>query len=333
MKNNKIVHAFNTIQPNDEVKRRVFNKALQKQQKKRPVSKTAVSFAAAAAVICLILLGSLFLTPRGDNIFVVKAYAMEIQEDGSVRLREENISDTRPEYWGGHVDGETNTMYVGLGLRCEGDDIESVEFSTDDGFFAKQYIGNLADISTNGVPAMYVGPDNRLVVFGNDFDNAGSTISLDKENTDDYLIFWGTSYTDIPDPPYFPTFPEKINIHAKVTFGNGKTAEKAISIDLSGTGVGSYIPSEEQMEKNQREYEAYEKLLRSIPLDRCEVVPDSVQTITYGDTYEYHFDGPLDATFMPITEDAMAAATFDENNSSQSAQDCRTTAAMDISRC
>lgn len=246
-------------------------------------------------------------------MFVIKAYAMEVQEDGSVRLREVDIADTRPEYWGGYIDGETNTMYVGLGLRCEGENIEGVEFSTDDGFFAEQYIGNLSDISTSGVPAMYVGPDNQMVMFGTDFDDVGSTITLDNEMADDYLLFWGTGCADNLESPDHPSFPEKIYVHAKVIFSNGKTAEKDATIDLSGTGVYSYKPSEEQKAQNQKDHEAHEKLLQSIPLDQCEVVPESVQALTYGETYEYHMGDSLATAYTPITEEAMVAASFDEN--------------------
>ncbi|MGE4485332.1 MAG: hypothetical protein AB7C97_09525 [Oscillospiraceae bacterium] len=311
MKNDKIVNAFNTVQPNDEIKNRVFDIAIQKQHKKSPVFKAAVSFATAVAVICLMVFGSMFLTPQADNIFVVKAYAMEVQEDGSVQLREVDIMDTRPEYWGGYIDGETNTMYVGLGLRCEGENIESVEFSTDDGFFAEQYIGNLSDISTSGVPTLYVGPDNQMVVFGTDFDDVGSMITLDKETADNYLLFWGTNYIDSSESP---SFPKVTTVHAKVTFRNGKTAEKDVTIDLSGTGAFTYQPSEEQNTQEQKEYEAYSKLLQSIPLDKCEVRPDSVQSFTYGDTYEYHTTGdPLATAYYPITEESADAALFDEN--------------------
>lgn len=284
----------------------------QERHNKRPHTRSAFALVTAAAVICLILFGSTLFTPQGDNIFVVKAYAMEIQEDGSVELREVDIADTRPEYWGGYIDGETNTMYVGLGLRCEGENIESVEFSTDDGFFSEQYIGNLADISTSGVPALYVGPDNQMVMFSEDFDDAGSTITLDKEKADDYLLFWGTNYVDNPEFPYHPPFPKEIIVHAKATFSNGKTAEKDVTINLSGTGAFSYTPSEEQKAQNQKDNEVYKNLLQSIPLDKCEVVPDSVQTLTYGDTYEYHLSDSS-AGYRPITEESMEAALFDKN--------------------
>lgn len=318
MQNDKIINAFNNIQPDNEIKNRVFDKALQKQRKKRPALKVAVSFAAAAAVICLVILGSGVLAPKEDLIFTVKAYAMEVLEDSTVQLSEVDIIDSKPEYWGGYVDGETRTMYVGLGLRCEGEDVESVEFSTDSGFFAKQYIGNLSEISTEGMQRLHVGPEGRMVMFGTDFEDDGSTIILDKETVDDYLLFWGSSYTDDPEAFLHPSFPKEITLHAKATFTNGKTAEKDVAIDLSGTGMASYRPSEEELAQNKKDHEAYRELLQSIPFDKCEVVPDSVQTLTYGDTYEYHLGDPRFSTsYKPITEEAMEAALaeglFNEN--------------------
>lgn len=314
MKNDKIVNAFNTIQPSDEIKNRAFDKAMQRQHKKRPVFKAAVSFAAAAAVICLMVFGSMFLTPQNDNIFTIKAYAMEVQEGGSVQLHEVDIVDTRPEYWGGYIDEETKTMYVGLGLRCEGENIKNVEFSTGNGFFAEQYIGNLSDISTSGVPAMHMGPDNQLVMFGTDFDNVGSTITLDKEKANDYLLFWGTNYVGNLESSSLSPFPKEINVHAKVTFSNEKTAEKDVTIDLSsGSGAFTYKQSEEQAAQNQKDNEAYKNLLQSIPLDKCEVVPDSVQALAYGDTYTYRLGNQQSFSCFPITQESMAAAPFDEN--------------------
>ena len=67
------------------------------------------------------------------------------------------------------------------------------------------------------------------------------------------------------------------------------------------------------MAQDQKDLEAYEKLLQSIPLDQCEVVPDSVQALTYGDTYEYHMGNPLATSCKPITEESMETAPFDQN--------------------
>lgn len=317
MKGNEIInHIVRAEMPDmEKVREKCVRQAIpQEQRRKRPRFRSAFTLATAAAVICLMVFGSMFLTPQDDNIFVIKAYAMEVQEDGSVQLREVDIADTRPEYWGGYINGETNTMYVGLGLRCEGENIESVEFSTASGFFAKQYIGNLSNIKTSGdisVGSLRVGPDNQMVVFGRDFDDIGSTIILDNETSNDYLLFWGGNYVESAESES-PPFPKEINVHAKATFSNGKTVEKDVTIDLSGTGLYIESPSAESDQKDRKEYR--ELLLQeSIPLDKCEVVPDSVQTLRYGDTYEYHMGDHLATAYMPITEKAMDAAAFDEN--------------------
>lgn len=43
-------------------------------------------------------------------------------------------------------------------------------------------------------------------------------------------------------------------------------------------------------------------------------LPDSVQALTYGDTYEYHLGDSLNNTaYRPITGESMDAALFDEN--------------------
>ena len=318
MKGNEIInHIVRAEMPDmEQVRGKCVQQAIsQEQHKKRPVFKAAVSFATAAAVICLMVFGSIFLTPQDGNMFVIKAYAMEVQEDGSVQLREVDIADTRPEYWGGYIDRKTNTMYVSLGLRCEGENIESVEFSTASGFFAEQYIGNLSDLEARvsgdaSVGAIRVGPDNQMIMFSMDFDDVGSTIILDNETVDDYLLFWGGNYVDSAESES-PPFPKEINVHAKVTFSNGKTAEKDITIDLSGKGFYINSPSAEGDQKDRKEYR--ELLLQgSIPLDKCEVVPDSVQTLRYGDTYEYHMGDPLVTAYRPITEESMDAL-FDEN--------------------
>lgn len=108
-------------------------------------------------------------------------------------------------------------------------------------------------------------------------------------------------------------FPDEIIVHAKATFTNRKTAEKDTVIKLSGTGAYTYNPSEEEKLQMQKDGEAHRLLLQSIPLEQCEVLPDSVQALTYGNTYEYHMGDPLATSYKPITEEFMDAAPFDEN--------------------
>ena len=77
----------------------------------------------------------------------------------------------------------------------------------------------------------------------------------------------------------------------------------------------------------QEKNEKHEKFLYGIPLDRCEVIADSVKTLTYGDIYEYQSASfSFTAThYFPITigsiEAAMDAGMFDENGIFRQASD------------
>ena len=105
---------------------------MQRQQKRRPVLlKAAVSLAAAAAVICLTVLGSTFLFSQSDNEFVLRAYAMEVGADGSIVRREVDLR-SESYHWSTYNDG--SLFYVNVNLKCEGVNIRNVVFHVDDGF-------------------------------------------------------------------------------------------------------------------------------------------------------------------------------------------------------
>ena len=312
MKNDKIVNAFNIIQPGDEVKNRVFHKIMTKKHKKRPVFKVAASFAA-AAVICLMVFGSMLLSPQNENIFSLKAYAMEQLADGSVELREVNLhSDTY--HWNFYNDG--SVCYVNTSLKCEGENIKFVEFYADNGFFAKQYlkIENGKIIQEEGVSASYAkGPadnDYTLLRYGADFERIGNNLTLDSNAmASDFLLFVGMEVSGWKDNP------SQITIHAVATFNDGKTQEETITLDvanaLSATGVGVMPPDE--MERIRADSIRHAELVHRIPLEQCEVVPGSEKTLTYGDTFEYPVSGsgnsPLTGTaYWPITEESMDPA-------------------------
>jgi len=271
MKNDKMIALWNKLNPNEKEKNRILNQIREKQKKRRPVFLPKM-VSALAAMICLAVLGGLFAAPNDTNIFCVKAYALESQEDGSIELREVDLLD-QPDVWGGHFDGEN--FYVSVGLKYEGENIRSVDFTTAEGFFAKQYINHLSD--GEGVSKMYVGEDNQLVMYGNDFDIVGDKITLDNETmTDDLLLFWGTEATNMSEVP------PKIEITATATFNNGKTQELTITVDLSGVGVfDGAVLSEKETQQNEKQSEYYDNL----SISQCELVPDSVKNVT--DVYEY----------------------------------------------
>ena len=171
-------------------------------------STTWIKWVLAAACACIVLGVSFLNMPNPANAFAVKAYALGEREDGTIQLIETDLIN-QPDVWGGHFDGDN--FYVSVGLRYEGQNIEHVDFITEEGFFAKQYIDELTIGDT--VSKMYVGADSRLVMYGTEFDIVGNRITLDDETmTDDLLLFWGTPATDISE------IPENIEIHSIATF-------------------------------------------------------------------------------------------------------------------
>lgn len=237
-----------------------------------------MKWALAAACLCIVLGVAFFHMPNPANAFAVKAYALGEAEDGSIQLIETDFID-QPDVWGGHFDGDH--FYVSVGLRYEGNNIESVDFITEEGFFAKQYVDELA-IGEN-VSKMYVGADNRLVMYGTEFDIVGNRITLNDETmTDDLLLFWGTPATDMSEVP------QNIAIRSVATFHDGRTQEMMISVDLSGVGVYSTTASEEELQQHEAEMDYYNNL----HLEQCELVEESIQTVT--DVYEVNLERGTD---------------------------------------
>lgn len=248
---------------------------LEEAEQSEPEKKRAFWIKWAAAAACLAVLASLYLLAGAGNAFSVKAYALGKDQNGEIELRETDLLDPG-ELWGGHYDGET--FYVNIGLRYEGENIRSVEFSTEEGFFATQNVKELSD--GENVGELHVGADNRLVVFGTEFEHMGSTVTLENGVMDDgLLLFWGVSLSDLSQ------MPEKAEITAKARFQNGSTQELPVTVDLSGPGAYDLPVSEEQLELDRRLSEYYE----NIPLEQCEVLEGSVETVT--EVYEPQMGG------------------------------------------
>ena len=101
---------------------------------------------------------------------------MEQQADGSVELREVDLIN-QPHIWGGYIDSEN--IYLNVRLKCEGENIKSVDFFTEDAFFAKQYIKTEnGKIITENVPMFYVGESYTLAMYGTDFEIVGNKLTL-----------------------------------------------------------------------------------------------------------------------------------------------------------
>lgn len=236
-----------------------------------------VKYGVAAACLGLVLLAAIWGMPNPANMFVVKAYALEEQADGTIGLKETDLLH-QPDVWGGYYDGEH--LYINVGLRYEGENIERVTFTTEEGFFAKQSISALS--TGKHVGRLYAGADSTLVLVGTEFEIVGSQVTLNGETmTDDLLLFWGMeSETGV--------HPNKLEMTAVATFRDGRTQEVPISVDLSGVGMvldrESPLSEEEQQEAQQQGAETY-AYYQSLPLEDCELMEDSVEAVT--DVYEF----------------------------------------------
>ena len=283
----------------------------------KPRLKKLPVIAAAAAVICLLVLGGMFLLPQSesDNIFSLKAYAMEQLDDGSIELREVDLLD-QTHSWSFADDGEN--VYIKIWLKCEGENIKNVEFYTDEGFFAKQYIEREnGQIVRESVPMAGIGRADgtqTIIRFGNDYEITGNTLMLSAEEmTDDLLLFWGRESRRIGDDL---NLPRELTFRAVATFNDGKTQEEMVTIDLSKPfeGLGIVQLTDEESEQMRFESIRRQNLLHNIPLAQCEVVPGSEVILSFGDTFEYrvddsgYFASVRGTGIFPITEEAMDPA-------------------------
>ena len=239
-----------------------------------------VKYGLVAACLCAALLLSYWGAPTPTNAFLVNAYAVEIADDGTIELKELTETDLleSSNFWVGQFDGEN--FYLNIGLRYGGSNIKSVDFITEDGFFAKQYIESVEVIDRVEVGEKIT----KMVVT--EFEIVGNRITLNDEMmTDDLLLFWGTQAADRSEVP------EHIEMKAIATFNNGQTQEVIIPIDLpSRTNIsfGVKVPeTEEEIQQADEEIQrsrAMRAYYASLPLEQCELLAESVETVT--DVYE-----------------------------------------------
>ena len=270
MKREELSQAISSIDPKFILEAETYS------WKKRRLTWLWRGGAAVAALLCLVVVLYALLPQQPAGLFTVKAYALDLDEDGMVVLREEDLLE-KSDYWGGYCDGEN--YYVSMGLRYEGENIERVTFTTQEGFFAQQRI--TPDIPEEQVSSIYVGPENKLIVFGEEFTVSGSSVTLEgTEMEEGLLLFWGIQALSADDIPKNP------NITAEAVFRDGGTQTVNVCLDLSGRGVfGGSAQTDDRdgmpVAYHQSQY------YRNLPLADCELVDE--QTVT--DLYEYTIDG------------------------------------------
>ena len=247
--------------------------ATQKRQEKRLYRRPAFAAATAAVLVMCLVFGSVLFNPQDGgvmNAFTIRAYAMELQTDGTLVRREIDLSD-QTGTWGGFHDGEH--LYINVSLEVEGENIKSVDFSLESGFFATQYY-NPHEVQSVTNNRLYVGDaDGNLVpaVFGTEFERLGSKIALADMQADNVLLF-------VAAPANPCTMPENIEIQVHVLFYDGEQQTQTFTLNFeSRIGV---------IAGNLPVFELEPKDFSSIDLNDLTLIPESVYVLTpYVDTH------------------------------------------------
>jgi len=228
-----------------------------------------------------LLMNMLLSARNGDthNMFTLRVFALEQQADDSVMLREVDLI-AQTDVWGGFLHGET--FFLSITLRAEGENIQSVSFSTEDGFFAKQRLKIENGIIIFGDESvLHLGEDSDIVVFGGDFEIIGSNFVLSSDGMeDDLLLFLGATMTDGQIPP-------RMTIHAVASFYDGTTQTETIELSLEDRwGIWFSAGFDESMP-------VHDGWWIDIDLDEAELVTDLLIVITDADNgeIEFHIDG------------------------------------------
>lgn len=259
----------------------------------RPILRKLVALTTVAAIILLAVFATNPTMPNGNsgNLFMLRAYGAQLQPGGSYEWQEMDITQLGDFAW--YYNGET--LYIGLGLwfEFEGENIKSVEFSLENGFFATQYIGNRGQVE--GVPRKHVAlpPDHttsRLVMYGFDFNKIGDTIVFGDTMPNDILLFWG-SYDNMGIVDSTPDI--SIEIDVIVTFDDGEIHQQQLVMDLYGRlGMGTitceYTISQWQSDAGfldaltaeQTEY------VLSAPIENFTYVPGAVYEVFETEDYD-----------------------------------------------
>ena len=270
MKNKSIVDAWDRLGPDAMAENRVLAKVKEKQARRRRSLRWAMPAAVAAMLALAILAGTVF-TPDVGNTFTVQAYALEETADGRVVLRETDLYD-QSAGTGGYYDGEN--LYISIGLKYDGNNIESVTFSTETGFLAAQHISDYEKGSPSDVSKVYVGPEEKLVMIGESFDILGPEVTFDGAMDEDLLLFWGV---ESPDGDYIP---DSVELVATARFHNGETQTIPVSVPLKGEGVGPGVIAYAADEHEGTSYVTQIEYYASLPAEAWILLEDSVAPVT-----------------------------------------------------
>ena len=249
MKDNKMINAFDSIQPDEGAKNRALGKIRQRydqQHKKARFYRPAIALAATAAVFTLFVLGGglpIFdhngsLPAPGANAFSLTAYAAEPQPDGTIRtgrqieISQSSFSDGSD--GNGIIDNITGitaifseedgfevSMFTSIALKVEGENIQTVTLSVDEGYFSVT--------RTDNDPMMTI-------------ERVGETVTLERGELGN-MLFWGMDLrADLRDGTQAPLHSEMgSGLVYAYSIGASDAGPVAYSISASGDGPTDYI--------------------------------------------------------------------------------------------
>ena len=182
---------------------------------------------------------------------------------------------------------DNDNFFLSVRLQAVGDNIQSVNFITDDGFFAKQHLEiENGEVVIGNASVLFVGESDLIAVVGTDFEIIGSYFTLDSNDmTDNLLLFLGMNIAD--RDMLGGLLPSQMVIRAVATFTDGTTQEEIITISLSGEGIIATDRSDEP-------WAGHGEWWKNINLDEAELLPESIKNIPYvqpGLVYEFQVDG------------------------------------------
>jgi len=340
MKNEKIINAWSKLDPDDSAKNRILDKIEDKQQKNQSVNKPILRFPlvlmSAAAVICFalavymilpLITGDTSKTPSDsigvtantppvqdhisinpqqthvENLFMVLAYSVEPQNDGSIELRELgdmlqedfHLSDIKLRL--SAVDFEDDIYYLSLGLVFVGENIKTIKIVVDEGFFGKSSVDDVIRHNKNRTSFI-------LSLHSDYIEKIGNTVVLDVDDINNNLLLcWGMGGINDPN-----SLPPEITIHVEAIFEDGTTIGQIISLDP----LSAFIDIKESIQR-ATEYLEKKDHFSSISPDEWELVSDSVKNVV--DSYEYETGNPENPVIGIFSEDGFASweNAFDEN--------------------
>ncbi|MCL2427215.1 MAG: hypothetical protein FWD05_12880 [Oscillospiraceae bacterium] len=251
MKNNKIVNAYNEIKPDDYAMQRVWSKIIAERQTKK---RTIPMLAATAALLAIVLTAYSLFPVRTDNSFTVRAYALGQLDDGTFAMSELDISAINDAGgWSGFFDGEF--LYLNILFDISGENIATANFSTEDGFFAKQYIDfgttqtDIIDRYDNIIATIY---DNVIsatidefgnlagIIFNTEIIPLGNRIALKDMQIEKYSYFMAVPYRLSNCVDTF-SGENALEIQIDVVFNDGESQSETITLDFYHSGGGMSI--------------------------------------------------------------------------------------------